>query len=195
VGFPVIIKHDRHLRGTFQFNICFVFERSVDVRSYESIVRKLARVLSVCEVGVQNSPIMSISDTSIGQNDYQFLSSPQTKHKIYPILEQLFTDLNAFSETSIRIDPFNSLELRIFPRYPNPPPVNAWDVPVPLIDLGNKDKMEGNWDLTMRKVVPFINGVDHVKKIAVNADADLGLVKECMAQVMYVLSRRIEAGF
>jgi nitrogen permease regulator 2-like protein len=57
---------------------------------------------------------------------------------------------------------------------------------VPLIDLGYKDKMEGNWDLTMRKVVPFINGVDHVKKIAAKADADLGLVKECMAQVMYV---------
>jgi hypothetical protein len=129
------------------------------------------------------------------QTDHQFLSSPQTKHKIYPILEQLFTDLNSFSETSIRIDRFNSLELRIFPRYPNPPPVNAWDVPVPLIDLGNKDKMEGNWDLTMRKVVPFINGVDHVKKIATKANADLRLVKECMAQVMFVLSLLAWDGF
>lgn len=66
--------------------------------------------------------------------------------------------------------------------------MNAWDVPVPLIDLGARYKLDENWDLTMAKVVPFINGVDHVKKIAVKADADLGLVKECMAQVMYVLS-------
>lgn len=116
--------------------------------------------------------------------DHQFLSSSETCDRIYPILEQLFTDLNAFSETSIRIDRFNSLELRIFTVYPNPPPVNEWDVPVPLIDIGNKNKMEGNWDLTMKKVVQYINGVDHVKKIAQKAEADILLVKECMRQVM-----------
>ena len=119
---------------------------------------------------------------------------------MYPILEQLFADLNSFSETSIRIDEYNSIELRIFPHYPNPPTVNAWDVPVPLIDIANR--MEANWDLTMRKVwnilcvlshltgiqvVPFINGVDHVKKIAQKAEADIALVKECMSQVMYAL--------
>lgn len=55
---------------------------------------------------------------------------------------------------------------------------------MPLIDLADKHKMEGNWDLTMRKVAPFINGVDHVKKIAMKADADIVLVKECMSQMM-----------
>jgi len=68
---------------------------------------------------------------------------------MYPILEQLFADLNSFSETSIRIDLYNSIELRIYPHYPNPPPINAWDVPVPLIDIANR--VEANWDLTMRK--------------------------------------------
>jgi len=33
-------------------------------------------------------------------------------------------------------------------------------------------------------VVPFINGIDHVKKIAQKAEADITLVKECMSQVM-----------
>ena len=116
------------------------------------------------------------------QNDHSFLSSLETKDKIYPILEQLFADLNSFSETSIRIDKYNSIELRIFPHYPSPPKVNSWDVPVPLIDIANR--VEPNWDLTMRKVVPYINGVDHVKKIAQKAEADIDLVKECMAQVM-----------
>lgn len=41
----------RYPRGTFQFNVCFVFEKDVDTRSYESIVRKIARVLTACEVG------------------------------------------------------------------------------------------------------------------------------------------------
>ncbi|KIM22659.1 hypothetical protein M408DRAFT_282581 [Serendipita vermifera MAFF 305830] len=171
VGYPVIIRdNDRYERGTFQFNVCFVFAKDMDygkeagISCYEPIVRKIARVLTASEI------------------DQSFLSSEKTQPRMYPILEQLFADLNSFSETSIRIDEYNSLELRIFPHYPNPPPVNAWDVPVPLIDIANR--MEVNWDLTMRKVVPFINGIDHVKKIAQKAEADITLVKECMSQVM-----------
>jgi nitrogen permease regulator 2-like protein len=51
IGFPVTVRNpERYLRGSFVFNVCFVFDRSVDVRSYESVVRKLARVLTACEV-------------------------------------------------------------------------------------------------------------------------------------------------
>jgi len=65
-------------------------------------------------------------------------------------LEQLYEDLNSYSETSIQIDKFNSIELKIFPFYPNPPPVKDWMVPVALIRFDNI--MELNWDLTMAKV-------------------------------------------
>ena len=84
------------------------------------------------------------------QKERLFLSDPATSMEIYPILEQLFADLNSFSETSIRLDSFNSLELKIFPHYPNPPPVHIWDVPVPLINI--KARIAPNWDLTMAKV-------------------------------------------
>jgi hypothetical protein len=40
--------------------------------------------------------------------------------------------------------------LKIFPFYPNPPPVNDWMVPVALIKFDNI--MGQNWDLTMAKV-------------------------------------------
>jgi hypothetical protein len=68
-------------------------------------------------------------------------------------LEQLYEDLNSYSETSIQIDKFNSIELKIFPFYPNPPPVNDWMVPVALIKFDNI--MGQNWDLTMAKVRSF----------------------------------------
>jgi hypothetical protein len=68
-------------------------------------------------------------------------------------LEQLYEDLNSYSETSIQIDNFNSIELKIFPFYPNPPPVTDWMVPVALIRFENI--MEQNWDLTMAKVRSF----------------------------------------
>lgn len=64
------------------------------------------------------------------------------------MLEQLFQDLNSFSETSI---PFGdqSLDLKLFPFSGNPPDIHDWDVPIPLVDL---EKMaRDDWDLTMCK--------------------------------------------
>jgi nitrogen permease regulator 2-like protein len=78
------------------------------------------------------------------------LSCPKTSPAIHAILEQLYEDLNSYSETSIPIDEFNSIELKIFPFYPNPPSVKEWMVPLALIDLSKR--IEPNWDLTMVKV-------------------------------------------
>jgi hypothetical protein len=50
VGFPVILKSAHYGRGMFQYNLCFVFQRDLDVSPYEPVVRKVARVLTVCEV-------------------------------------------------------------------------------------------------------------------------------------------------
>lgn len=79
---------------------------------------------------------------------------------MYSILEQLYEDLNSFSETSIRIDSFNSIELKIFPFYPNPPKVDDWQVPIALINLAKR--VESNWDLTMAKV--RLSALFHCKK-------------------------------
>lgn len=75
---------------------------------------------------------------------------PSKSYPIHTILEQLYEDLNSYAETSISIDPFNSIELKIFPFYPNPPPVQDWMVPLALINLTKRT--EDNWDLTMAKV-------------------------------------------
>lgn len=34
------------------------------------------------------------------------------------------------------------------------------------------------------QVVPFIDGINHIKKIAVKANADIELVKECMSHLL-----------
>ena len=78
------------------------------------------------------------------------MSSDKSGFAIHTILEQLYEDLNSYSETSILIDKFNSIELKIFPFYPNPPPVKDWMVPLALIDLTSR--IESNWDLTVAKV-------------------------------------------
>lgn len=85
---------------------------------------------------------------------------------MHAIIEQLYEDLNSYAETSIEIDAFNSIELKLFPYvkvqkpfcalliayrfYPNPSTVKDWQVPLPLIDL--RKVKDPNWDLTVVKV-------------------------------------------
>lgn len=89
-----------------------------------------------------------------------------------------------------------AINLKLFPTYANPPPVNDWDVPVSLLDLGGR--MGGlrsdnahvrgetsNWDLTMATIYPFIDGINHVKRISQLADADLELTRQCMEHLLY----------
>ncbi|KAF9246297.1 nitrogen permease regulator 2-domain-containing protein [Melanogaster broomeanus] len=164
IGLPVSLL-GRYERNYFRFNLCFVFDRSADLSCYEPIVRKVSRVLTACE------------------EESMFLSNPQSSPAIHAILEQLYEDLNSYSETSIPIDDFNAIELKIFPFYPNPLPVRDWQVPLALINLSKR--MEANWDLTMKKVCEHINGVNHVSRIAQLADCDLELTRQAISHLLY----------
>ncbi|KAI0273349.1 nitrogen permease regulator 2-domain-containing protein [Gloeopeniophorella convolvens] len=164
LGFPVELQGN-YERNYFRFNVCFVFDASADLSCYEPVVRKVNRVLTSCE------------------EESSFLSSSETSFKVYAILEQLYEDLNSYSETSIAIDNFNSIELKIFPFYPNPPPVNDWMVPVALV---NFDKIiEPNWDLTMAKVCQYIDGSNHVARIANLAGCDIVLTRQAISHLLY----------
>ena len=45
--------------------------------------------------------------------------------------------------------------------------------------------MDENWDLTMQRVIPYINGVNSVKRIAQLADADLKLTRKAIRHLLY----------
>lgn len=164
IGFPCELQ-GKYQRNYFRYNLCFVFDRGADLRCYEPIVRKISRVLTSCE------------------EESGFLSSPNNASGLHAILEQLYEDLNSYSETSIAIDDFNSLELKIFPYYPNPTTVRDWMVPLALINITKR--MEDNWDLTMLKVCKFIDGVNHVSRIAHLADCDKELTRLAIAHLLY----------
>lgn len=154
IGFPVEL-YGKYQRNYFRFNLCFVFARGADLSCYEPIVRKVTRVLTACEEesgflsNLNNLSTPGASSSSSGGPPGKDAGAGKV-HAIYAILEQLYEDLNSYSETSIPIDQFNSIELKIFPFYPNPMEVREWMVPVALINLDKR--IEENWDLTMVKV-------------------------------------------
>ncbi|CEH19404.1 nitrogen permease regulator 2 [Ceraceosorus bombacis] len=77
----------------------------------------------------------------------------------------------------------DAINLKLFPTYANPPPVYEWQVPLALIDLARY--ADANWDLTMAKIFPFIDGINHVKRISQLADADIDLAISCMEHLLY----------
>lgn len=41
------------------------------------------------------------------------------------------------------------------------------------------------WDLALQQIVPFIDGVKYVKRISLEADVELAIVKKCIRQLLY----------
>ncbi|GMK56393.1 hypothetical protein CspeluHIS016_0302330 [Cutaneotrichosporon spelunceum] len=168
IGLPMVLEGEggKYQRNQYIWNLCFVFRANASLTAFEPVVRKTARILRSAEL------------------DTGYLSAPQPHHTPIPaVLEQIFEDLNSYSETSIPLDGYNSLELKLFPDYPNPPECRDWDVPLALVDL--KSLRDPNWDLTASRVVDYIDGINHSARIAQLADADPALVRETLRHMLY----------
>lgn len=141
---------------------------NIDVDAYKSVVTKLAHLMQSLE---EQSRFLS-SDIS-----------PSGTGKIYSLCEMLMEDLNNYCECMIPIDELNTLNIKLFPTLPNPPSVKAWHVP--LFTVRIETLMDDNWDLTMQRIIPFIDGVRSVKRISRLADTDLKLTKKCVKHLLY----------
>jgi hypothetical protein len=83
IGFPVLLPGN-YQRNYFQYNVCFVFERSADLSCYEPIVRKVSRVLTACEV----SPLSYTTNPRVyeivGRVIFSLLSKVIASHACHP---------------------------------------------------------------------------------------------------------------
>lgn len=169
LGYPICITSPTYVRNEFIFNFCLVLSATdPDFNAYKSVVTKLAHLMLSLE---EQSNFLS-RDTS----------TPNTG-KLYSLCETLISDLNNYCECMIPIDDLNTLNLKLFPTYSPPPPVKSWHVP--LFTVRPESLMDENWDLTMQRIIPFINGINPVKHIALLADANLALAKACIKHLLY----------
>ncbi|KAF9311622.1 Nitrogen permease regulator 2 [Podila horticola] len=99
------------------------------------------------------------------------------------LIEQLIEDLNSYCECQIPIDSANTINLKLFPTYPNPAPVYDYQVPISTVNL--EALIDVNWDMTMQRITGYINGVSPVKRIAEYADVETGLARMCMEHLLY----------
>ncbi|KIW69231.1 hypothetical protein PV04_05120 [Phialophora macrospora] len=170
LSYPICLTSSQYPRNEFIFNFALVLGEpsTIDVPSYKSVVKKLAHLMRSLE---EQSRFLSEDN------------APPNSGKIYSLCEMLMEDLNNYCECMIPIDELNTLNIKLFPTLPNPASVKPWHVP--LFTVRIETMVDENWDLTMLRIIPFVNGVNSVKRIAILADADLKLTKKCVKHLLY----------
>ncbi|KAJ3342299.1 Nitrogen permease regulator 2 [Gonapodya sp. JEL0774] len=187
-SWPCVVEDPRYPRNKFLWNLGFVFEGPGEgVVCYEQVVRKIGRVLRSLEL------------------ESQFLSNPASKQRLPQILEQIMEDLNAYHECQVTLDPITTISLKLFPLYPDPPPIDDWLVPV-IVMPGAWEAADATWDLTLLKVrvfysrhgctdvleralcfkvTPYIDGVRSIRRIADEGDIDINLCGMAVQHFVY----------
>ena len=168
LSYPICISSSSYARNAYMFNFALLLEEETAFASYTMVTLKLANLLKMLE------------------EQSRFLSkdkSPPNSGKIYALCEVLMEDLNNYCETQIPIDEYNTLNIKLFPTYPPPPPVLPHHVPLSTVRLG--ELIDDNWDLTMLRILPYIDGINSVKQIALKADADYKLTRKAVQHLLF----------
>ncbi|KAF3990206.1 hypothetical protein FT663_02217 [Candidozyma haemuli var. vulneris] len=195
LGYPVNIEGSRYSRNSFNFNFCFVFPYNSDTTPYESAIQRMGRMFRALEeqsflLSKLDKNMMFFSDKAAPKTEKRAQFTPGqgkvrkfTLSSIESLIHQIYQDLNNYSECCIPIDTSNSVDIKLFPVLP--PPVNIKAFQVPLMTVRLHSLIDVNWDPTMVKILPFINGLNSVKRISEKADADYLLTKQCIQHLMH----------
>ena len=165
VGVSIGIENDKYSRNALLFNVCFVLEEECAPCKYEGVVKKLAGYLTTLEL------------------ESGFLSKDETKKKIPAMLDEILHGLTMKGECNIQIDEWNTIYLKVCSAFLEHPVVQDHQAPVFLWD--KRAIVSSHWDLTAQQILPYINGCNHIQKIASIADMDLNLVRIAVQTLVY----------
>ncbi|KAH0949649.1 hypothetical protein HN011_007984 [Eciton burchellii] len=164
LGFPVKIDDKKYARNAFYFNLCFVCDANARTVHYEPVVRKISDFLMALEI------------------ENCFLSASDDKSRLAEMLAQVMQDLNLYKMCTLTEGTMTS-HLKVVKLASEPKPVFDHQVP---IFLENKEMFQNDqWDLTTQQVLPYIDGFNHVARIAAEADVENNLVKSCVQNLVY----------
>ncbi|XP_021927171.1 GATOR complex protein NPRL2 [Zootermopsis nevadensis] len=167
-GFPVRIDNTKYARNAYYFNLCFVCDAWARTVQYEPVVKKLSEYLMTME---QESGFLSNENKSESE-----------KVRLSTMLKQILEDLNSHRMTTV-IEGTTTMHLKVVKVASDPPHVS--DHHVPLFIMDQNMYREQQWDLTTQQVLPYIDGFNHVAKIAAEADVENNLVKSCVQNLVY----------
>lgn len=117
------------------------------------------------------------------EDETGFLSKDdENKTRIQELLIKVLQDLNQNQVTTI-VEGETTIYLKIVNLQPDPQPV--LDHMVPRLRSFYDCMSLDIWDLTTQQVLPYINGITHIAKIAAESDVENALVKACIQNLVY----------
>ncbi|KAM7289188.1 GATOR complex protein NPRL2 isoform X1 [Ixodes scapularis] len=172
IGYPVGIDSAQYDRNRLMFNLCFVCDAKMRTIQYEPIVRKLANYLITLE------------------QETNFILDESKKRQLPKIMSEILHDLNIKRSCSIPINDSTTIYLKVTTVHEAPCEVSDHDVPIftasrPACTPSQWDLTTQQWDITAMQILPYIDGFRHVAKIAIEADVEVSLVKECIRNMLY----------
>lgn len=81
------------------------------------------------------------------------------------------------------LDDANTINMKLFPSHSTPAPVKSWYVPLAKIKFASI--VDDTWDLSMKKIIPFIDGINDVRRIAMLAEVSLDLTKIAIEHLLF----------
>ena len=113
-----------------------------------------------------------------------FVSIAEKKIQIECMMHQIFNGLNSAGECVLFVDNANSINLKLFPFSIAPPDILDYKVPTRILEVSSTSITE-NWDLTLQEILPYIDGIRHVKRIAIESGVDIDLVRSAVRQLVF----------
>lgn len=181
LGWPISLENEAYARNRFTFNVCYVVRehagghasRASQVSSWERVVRKTALFFRALEV---EDGILAAEEDSQG--------SQESESVLNALLRQTFEQLNTYREACVRVDKIHVLNLRLEnTTSKSPPKVKDWQVPLLIRSLPSQK--EWTWDLTLAKIAPHIDGINHIARIAERADVEAKLVRHAVRGLIF----------
>ncbi|KAK5114018.1 hypothetical protein LTR62_003141 [Meristemomyces frigidus] len=181
LGLPVSLEDAKYERNRFTFNVAFVLDESTDAQPWHRIVAKTAAFFTALEVedGVLQAEEESVGLKWAGQEGYP---ARGVGGKIFEVLEALVGQVNGCGEACVRVSDVHVLNLRLESERVAPPEVKGCEVPMLVRALPAEDLWTR--DLTLLRILPYINGVRHVQRIAEDADVEMELVQRAVRELV-----------
>jgi hypothetical protein len=117
------------------------------------------------------------------QSPHQARAELMTFDQFPHVMRQLLTELNTRAECAVSLTDSHLMHVKLLAKWPDPPEVLDYHVPVPITDLSQL--VTGEWDLSVQRIIPLVDGVHYTKKIALLADMDIELVKRAVQHLVY----------
>ncbi|XP_046839800.1 GATOR complex protein NPRL2-like [Xenia sp. Carnegie-2017] len=165
IGYPVCITNAKYSRNALLFNVCFVLDESAEVQAFQPVVKKLAAYLTSLEL------------------ENGFISEEDSKKRIPAILTTILHGLNEERKCIIPINAVTTIYLHLSMTKDDQPEVFNHHVPIFLWD--SSIITAAQWDITTQQILPYIDGFQHIKKIAAQADVDINLVRLCIQNMVH----------